>query len=372
MRNDTVETLLATDAADAERWDELVRAAPVPDVYYLLPYVQATAELEQSDPVAIVAGSDTCKFMAPLLVRNMSARMDGSTVEWKDACSPYGYGGLLNLSGRGGRADAYSLQRFVNGLHEWCLEQEAVCCVLRLHPLLHQDEWFLAPQFRQNFLRVRVRGSTNAINLRNWDAAEGRPKGMRKDRREDLNRARRVFRVTWKNGDEPDVESSLDLFSQIYGQALEQLHADEFYRFPRPYFSHLAGLGRHLGIAFVWREDEPVGANLFLAGWKYAHGHLAGTNDIGRKYGAATLLLVEGSRWAQQRGCELLHLGGGLIPGDTLESFKRSFGGPSYHYAYAIYVANPSRFEQLCRIPNPPWPYGIREYDEHGRLLKVE
>jgi len=195
---------------------------------------------------------------------------------------------------------------------------------------------------------------------------------MRKDRREDLNRARRNLRVTWKPGDEPDIEASLDLFFDIYGHALQQLQADEFYRFPRSYFSHLAALGPQLGIAFVWLGDELVGANLFLTGWKYAHGHLAGTNEMGRRCGAATLLLVEGAHWARQRGCELLHLGGGVTPGDKLEDFKRSFGGPSYHYAYAIYVADPARFEQLCQMPNPPWPYSTREIDEPTGLLKTE
>jgi Acetyltransferase (GNAT) domain len=141
----------------------------------------------------------------------------------------------------------------------------------------------------------------------------------------DLNRTRRTLRATWKGGEDHDIEASLDPFFLIYSQALDLLDADDFYRFPRSYFSHLAALGHHLGIAFVWLGDELVGGNLFLSGPNYAHRHLADANETGRKYGASTLLLVEGSQWARERGCELLHLGGGMSPGDRLEDFKRSF-----------------------------------------------
>jgi hypothetical protein len=165
--------------------------------------------------------------------------------------------------------------------------------------------------------------------------------------------------VTWANGEDHDAEASLNLFARLYSQTLDRLNAKVFYRFSPSYFSGLAAMSQHLGIALVWHGDEPVGGNLFLFGCNYGHGHLAGTSQTGRKYGASTLLLVEGSRRARQRGCELLNIGGGMRSGDPLEDYKRSFGGPSYRYAYVIYIADPERFEQICRMPNAPWPYRI-------------
>jgi hypothetical protein len=353
-----IETLKATDPADADRWSTLVQAAAVPDVYYLPAYARATAELEGSEPIAIVAGSQECKILAPLLVRRMSAGVNGSRFEWVDASSPYGYGGLLNLSASQ-KVDKHDVHCFVEALHQWCRKSQAVCCVLRLHPLLRQEEWFVPEQFEQNSVRVWFRGLTSAINLDAWDAPLSRPRGLRRDRRAHLNRARRLLRVSWMSGEDRNAEAGLELFSQIYGKALDVLDADRFYRFPARYFSSLRFLERQLGIAFAWLGDELVGANMFLAGRKYAHGHLAGIDEAGRKHGAATLLLVEGSRWARQRGCELLHLGGGMTPGDGLEDFKRSFGGPSFRYGYVTYVADQERFEQICQMPDPPWPYGI-------------
>jgi len=359
MPSTTVEILKAKNPADAERWSALVRKSAAPDVYYLPAYVRASSEMEQSEPIAVVAGSAAGGILAPLLIRAMSAVRGESRTEWLDACSPYGYGGLLSLSTRG-KVDQRDLDCFLEGLHDWCCKQHLVCCALRLHPLTCQEDWFQPVQNWQDSVRIVYRGPTSAIDLKDWDASLDQPKGLRRDRCADMRCARRNLRVTWSNGEDHDAEANLNLFARLYSQTLDRLNANVFYRFSPSYFSGLAALGRHLGIALAWHGDEPVGGNLFLFGCNYGHGHLAGSNQTGRKHGAATLLLVEGARQARQRGCELLHIGGGVRSGDSLEDYKRSFGGPSYRYAYVTYIADPERFEQLCRMPNAPWPYITR------------
>jgi hypothetical protein len=360
MPSATLETLEAANLADAERWHTLVSSSPAPDVYYLPEYALATAELERAEPVAIVAGADPCRFLAPLLVRRMSSVVNGDTMQWIDACTPYGYGGLLPLS-ISQAGDAPGLGCFFDDLHDWCSVREIVCCVLRLHPLMRQDEWFAAEEQWQTLLRVQSRGSTTAIRLENWDHDRDRPSGMHKDKRWDLNVSRRTLSATWTTGEDRDVKSSIDRFSALYAQTMERHHADTFYRFPPSYFSRLTSLGRQCGIVFAWLNDELAGASIFLAGRDYAHYHLAAANEIGLKHRAPTLLVVEGAKWARQQGCKLLHLGGGLSPGDSLEDFKLSFGGQSCHYAYLVYVADQERFEQLCQMPNAPWPYRMND-----------
>jgi hypothetical protein len=360
MQETTLEVLTASNPADAERWDTLVNHSPTPDAYYLPAYAWATSEIEHSEPVAIVAGTDSYKFLAPLLVRRKSAVVNGSRIVWSDACSPYGYGGLLRLSGRE-LTNAQDLRCFFDELRRWCSARDVACCVLRLHPLMRQEEWFSPEDLRRNLLRMELRGTTTGIDIENWDDVRDRPCGMRKDRRSDLNSASRMLRVTWTNGADPDVESSLDRFSALYEQVMESRHAEDFYRFPPSYFLRLASLGSRLGVAFAWLDSQLAGASIFLAGRDYAHYHLACGNEIGMKLRASTLLVVEGARWARRQGCKLLHLGGGLHPGDSLEFFKCSFGGQPYRYAYLVSIANPERFEQLCQMPNAPWPYRVNK-----------
>jgi len=356
MSKNAVELLAATNPGDAERWRAMVFDSPTPDVYYLPAYAWASSKIEQSEPVAFVGGSDSGRFLAPLLIRRLSALVNGSRVGWTDACSPYGYGGLLRLSGDQ-TTDARDLRCFFDDLYEWCSMRDVVCCVLRLHPLMKQEEWFLPTEEWPNLHSIPLRGATTAIDVENWDDTHDRPFSLRKDRRSDLNAARRGSRVTWASGEDPDVQLTLDRFHALYERAMESHHADNFYRFPVSYFSRLASLGSDLGIALAWMGDQLAGASIFLAGRDYAHYHLAAANEIGRKCKASTLLVIEGAKWARERGCKLLHLGGGLRPGDSLEDFKRSFGGQSYRYGYLTYIADAERYGQLCSLPNPPWPY---------------
>ena len=355
MPENAIETLDAANPADAERWNTLVSNSPIPDAYYLPAYARANSEIEHSEAVALVAGPNSGKFLAPLLVRRMSAVVKGSRIDWIDGSSPYGYGGLLQFSNQ--PADARDLLRFFDDLHNWCSDRDVVCCVLRLHPLMRQEEWFTPSEHWQKLLQVHNRGLTTALDVENWDDVQDRPHGMQKGRRSDLNLARRTLRVTCTTGEDPEVESSLERFAALYQQAMEACRADDFYRFPPSYFSRMASLGSHVAIVSAWLDDQLAAASIFLAGRDYAHYHLACSNEIGMKHRAATLLVVEGARWARARGCKLLHLGGGLSPGDSLELFKRSFGGQPYHYAYLTYIADPVRFEELCKMPNALWPY---------------
>lgn len=348
-----IETLAAANPTDAEHWTTLVADSPALDVYYLPAYVRAAAEIENSEPVAVVAGPDSCRLLAPLLIRNMSADVNGSSIQWTDACSPYGYGGLLSLSGC--QPTGGDLRRFIDGLRAWCAVRELVCGVVRLHPLMRQDEWFDTEE--QELVRLRIRGNTAAIRLDEWDDTGERLYGMRKGRRSDLNVARRALRVSWSSGADRDAGVYLERFAELYDKSMEARGSGAFYRFPLSYFSRLTSLGENLSLALAWLEDELVGASIFLTGRDYAHYHLAAVNEIGIKHKASTLLVVEGAKWARRRGCKVLHLGGGLSPGDLLEDFKLSFGGHLYRYAYLICIADPVRFEQLSQLSNAPWPY---------------
>ena len=356
MRETVPETLVADDGQDEKHWTTLVENSPTPDVYYLPEYARASAEIEQTKPLALIAGAAPCKILAPLLVRRASAAINGSITEWLDASTPYGYGGLLNLSDR---IHPESFRYFFHQLKTWCTTRRIVCCVIRLHPLIAQQDWFDPAEGWQDQLRMHSRGSTSAIELSAWNERLDQPTGLRRDRRADMRLANRTLRVTWGTGADDDAEAKLGIFAALYHKLIDRNGAESFYRFPKKYFQKLTKLGKRLGIALAWYEDEAVGGNLFLAGPRFAHGHLAATNDIGRKYGASTFLIVEGARWARRRGCELLHLGGGMKPGDSLEDYKRSFGGSLHVYHYVTFIADRKQFNKISGLPTASWPYNL-------------
>ena len=353
------ETLWAEDVLDAKRWSTVVESSPAPDVYYLPEYAQATAQIELTEPLAVIAGASSARMLAPLLLRRMSARVDGSTVEWLDASTPYGYGGLLSLSASG-LVHRDHVHYFVDQLNTWCSDRNVVCCIIRLHPLIAQQGWFEPTDRWRDRLQLHSRGTTSSVELSHWDEKLDQPASLRRDRRADMRVSGRTLHVTWSTGDDDDADEKLGIFSTLYDELLRRTAAESFYFFPQSYFTKLKTLGTRMGLVLAWYGDQPVGGNLFLAGPRYAHGHLAATNDIGREYGASTLLIVEGARWARRHGCELLHLGGGTRSGDSLEDFKRSFGGVSHVYRYLKFIADRNRFDEICRLPTAPWPYSLQ------------
>jgi hypothetical protein len=353
-----METLFASDAWDAKRWTGLVENSTLPDVYYLPAYARATAEIERTEPVALILGASSCKMLAPLLIRRMAATIEGSPIEWLDAATPYGYGGVLSLSSSG-LVDTRGLHLFFEQLHDWCCNREIVCCVIRLHPLSEQQELLRTANDWRDRLQIHSRGITTAVDLSRWNEKLDRPVMLRKGRCSDMSLATRNLHVSWSTGEDNVAERDLGIFSSLYYELMDRNGAERFYRFPHTYFTGLKSLGTRLGIALAWHGGEPVGGSLFLLGPRYAHYHLSASNVVGTTYAASTLLVIEGARRARQHGCDLLHLGGGMEPGDSLEDFKCSFGGRSQVYRYVTFIADPETFNEIHNLPTAPWPYKL-------------
>lgn len=311
---------------DDPRWDELVNAAPEPDVYYRRGYCAAYEEAGHGRAVAVV--TDGALF--PLLVRPLPFAEEGF-----DAATPYGYGGVLF------RQEGSDPETALRQLRDWCATNGVVSCLLRLHPLVGGPAQLSGNH--ASLVEIREHGPTTAVDPRRADPETGRLAGMSKGRKADLTIARRELELSWANDEEAQ-----DDFRRVYDDTMERVGAGEFYLFPPEYYRALArGLGDRFAVALARRGDDVVGAAIFLADGRFAHYHLSGTTGAGRELKAGTLLVHAGAEWARERGCELLHLGGGTSGADSLFAFKKSFGGETYTYAFATLVADPERYGAL-------------------------
>lgn len=321
----------------AELWDGLVDASPAPDVYFRPGYCRAYEVAGQGRAVAV----RTDGSLFPLLLRELPDGEPGL-----DAATPYGYGGLLPL---GPGSDPVSDLR---QLRDWCASNDVVSVLVRLHPLLGG----FGHLSQVDGAEVWEHGPTAAIELARLE--DDRLAGMSKGRKADLNVARRELEVSWERG-----EQALERFRAVYDETMTRLGAGSFYLFPAEYYAALAeGLGDGLAVALALRGDAVVGGSLFLAdpAGRFAHYHLSGTTDAGRELKAGTLLVHAGAVWARDRGCELLHLGGGTSGADSLYAFKRSFGGRELTASFASLVVDEERYEALvarrAAEPSPPRP----------------
>jgi len=257
-----------------EEWDGLEL-----DAYYRRPYVEAAA----------LDGR-------PFLLEHEGAVFAGVERENpRDVVTPYGYGGP---TGDG----------FWPAYEAWARERGAVTTFVRFHPLYAN----------QNGAPIHVEELAPTVA---WRLGEERDllAGLHFKHRNKVRKAE-------KAGANVAAATGLGDFVELYEDTMRRLDAAGSYFFPPEYWERLAGLGDALVRFDASIDGETVASALCLATPPWLHYHLSGTTDSGRSTGSSTLVLLEAARWAQERGYERFHLGGGLGgSADSLHHFKARF-----------------------------------------------
>jgi hypothetical protein len=329
-----------------ERWGALVQATPEQDPYYFPGYALAYEAAGSGRARGILVKSGTTKLLFIFLKRSL---LLNEAVEVKDVYSPYGYGGLLIH----GQPSPATISEAIRAIRSWASRSGLTLCLVRLHPLLRQAKLFEQPGLGTV---LKERGPTVALNLREWNTPSDLPVGLSDGRCSDWAAAAKRLRLTWATP--ATMEKDVQLFRNIYNQTMARLQVDPFFQFPPSYYDTLmTGLGSRCQIGIAWVGDTPVGAAIFLFGKTFAHYHLSGTLPAGRTHKAATYLILAGARLAREKGCNWLHLGGGLHEGDGLFKFKASFGGELFQYATLSTVIEQNIYNALVSDPASPWPY---------------
>ena len=331
---------------DDRAWDALVDGTPTRDVYFRPGYVRAYETAGHGKGIGLLISIGGHRFLMTLLLRTLSELPFGEGLTGFDAVTPYGFGGLLHLSGDA-EVSHETMRMLFDALRGWCADAGVVSVMIRLHPLLEQEGWFNADI---DGVTLRTVGPTVALDLQQWDPAKERLTTLHRGRHFDLNHARRYLNLTWAS-EQPGDPDVLRLFRSIYEERMGQLQADQFYYFPPEYYTELmSGVKGDIDIAFAWMDKTLVGAEMFMAGREIGHAHLCGTNELGRVHKATTLLKTAGADWARRRGCRWLHIGGGTHGADHLLTFKKSFGGTLFHYSFVTFVADSARYQELTSM----------------------
>jgi hypothetical protein len=249
---------------------------------------------------------------------------------------------VLPLDSRG--VDAADARELMLKLRGFCRERNIVSLLLRLHPQLLQNEWLEAIQDEDTALVCH--GQTAGIDCSQWDGRIDAPVGLAKGRRSDLSVARRALTVQRLEGGTEACEAGLETFRTIYELTMSRIGASAFYMFEKNYYALLSrGLSREMCVINALQGNVVVGSAIFFAGREFAHYHLSGATNEGRQCKAGTLILIEAARWARERDCRSLHLGGGTHADDSLFRFKQSFGGPIYDYHFLTIIADRLRYD---------------------------
>jgi hypothetical protein len=281
---------------EPQRWDELLRAAGVTDVYYSRGFVHASAAIAGAEPVLLRLRGDAGEVFLACLVRR----------DPTDVVTPYGYGGPVAAG-----ADP-PLAEFPAAYEAWCRQRGAVSSFLVFHPLLANAESAAS----EGFHRTPLAG-TVAWPLEQPDLLAA----MHKHHRRQVRRAQREgYEVTVD-----PAPADLAEFAAVYEHTMRRAGASPFYFFPPPYWDALAREVKLVRVDVRCR-GELLASVLGMGEPPWLHYHLGGATDAARGTGASHLALFTLAGWGREHGFGTLHLGGGVGGrDDSLLEFKLRF-----------------------------------------------
>jgi hypothetical protein len=283
--------------------------------------------------------------LLPLLVRPVPAALiatvplaDGATqgMTIRDAVSPYGYSGAVVLHGDALEVDWNSFWRDAS---EFLARHCVVCAFLRCCPYIYFNKE--AAKLAGLALVERTTYSVDMTTIKSVAAF--------------LKQSRKGFKGSYVKGRKAQLlvqfvdMSDTRLFEELYAATMVEVEASKFYQFSHDYFVGLyEALGKDVMQLHVCTpEGVVVAATIMMRHASILHYHLSCSNGVGKMLGATHFMWGFLIEYALREGIKLIHLGGGVHEGDSLEKFKKSFGNVRNEYIMGQWVIDPNLFEMF-------------------------
>lgn len=175
--------------------------------------------------------------------------------------------------------------------------------------------------------------------------AEG-DSGIRKRLREQIRRnERRGWEIRHVPGREVEM-GQLDGFERAYAETMARTGAAKRYLYPTSYFGRLLHSERSWLVLAV-REGAPLAGAIAVASDGYLHYYLGGTTDEALGDSPMKNLFAAMIGLGTEIGLPA-NLGGGLSPGDSLDSFKRGFATGEAPFRTHELICDTAAYEELA------------------------
>jgi hypothetical protein len=173
-----------------------------------------------------------------------------------------------------------------------------------------------------------------------------RESGIRKRLREQI---RANERRGWQVGIEPGADADpadRSAFESAYAETMRRTDAAERYLFGTEYFERVLS-EPSAWLLLAGRSGEPPRAGaIAVTSDGLLHYYLGGTADAGLADSPMKNLFAAMIALAGELGL-VLNLGGGVTPGDSLESFKRGFANDSAPFRTHEVICDPDAYREL-------------------------
>ena len=173
--------------------------------------------------------------------------------------------------------------------------------------------------------------------------------GIRKRLREQIRRnERRGWGVEAARGPGVPPEGRA-AFERAYVETMSRTDAAERYLYPSEYFERLLGSERSwLLLAARGGDGQGLAGAIAVASDGYLHYYLGGTADAGLGDSPMKNLFAAMISLGTELGLPV-NLGGGLVPGDSLDDFKRGFATGQEPFRTHEIVCDSGAYERLTK-----------------------
>ena len=283
------------------------------------------------------------QVLLPLLLRGLPddlAAALGDGPAWRDATSPYGYGGPFVA----GEPD---LTAFWEACLAWMRDAHVLAAFVRGSVVGPAAADLPAPD------GVRaVPLADNVVVGLDLDAEE-RWRRYEHKVRKNVKKARRHGLTTTVGPDFTDVAG----FADVYAGTMDRRAAGEFYRFDEAFFRRLGEvLPGSFWVADTRDEDGAlVSTELVLVGDHHCYSFLGGTRREAFPMSPNDLLKHDVIDHAADAGLSAYVLGGGYEPGDGIFRYKRAFDPSGVVPFVGIQVVGDrAAYERACDAAGAP------------------
>ena len=202
------------------------------------------------------------------------------------------------------------------------------------------------------FVRDRIgRECLSGGTVRNHVHVADGDSGIRKRLREQIRRnERRGWQVEVLGGPEVDG-AARSAFERAYTETMARTGAAERYLYPTEYFERLLRSDRSW-LVLGEREGNGLAGAIAVASDGYLHYYLGGTADEALGDSPMKNLFAAMISLGTELGVPL-SLGGGLTPGDPLDSFKRGFANGEAPFHTHELICDRAVYEELVAGSGP-------------------
>ena len=277
------------------------------DVYFTPEYYSLYQNYGDGEARCFVFEEDGEVVLYPFLInpiRTLGYKLDK---EYYDIQGAYGYNGIISSS-----EDADFIAAFWYVFDAFCQENDIVAEFTRFHPLLNNQR-LASPKMKTFFSRHTV-----ALDLKDDDIWM----------HQISSKNRNMIRKAEKEGVTIVESDDYETFRQLYDGTMTDLHAEDFYFFPKNYYDEYKQTFKGESMLCLAKLDgKAIAGSMFMFSEDYAHYHLSARDREYSRYAANNLILWYAIQKAKERGCKCFHFGGGTTGNDddSLLKFKKEF-----------------------------------------------